>query len=1292
MTARDPYDDRMPKSMPILGMTTTATTLSWTTFKRDFLNRTVYLGDAHTYLDLGEIPRHRLPQIDDLLNPDGSVYEEPAPAVETQHGTDGEAAIIPLVRGAPPPHTRRRFPDGRTGEVIWKEQYLEASAARRKQKSDCATMWSLLFNSMDKTIETTVLNNRRYDDAYLTKDILWLWQIMHMEATGRDALLSVSSLLGQLAQLVQTGNFDEYVRSFRDLVDELASSAELPTRLMLRQMFIGGLDKDENRAWKEKYLLTSEANRPATYEIVIEDIRSYHMQRISLGIITEATNQKGSTRDGDVQAYAAGPQPQQSTRKGKKNPGNCWNCGATECPRGKRCKTQRSAYCQKCNAEKWHKTENHDTWLANRDRIQNRAHSPVQSSDPAPLEPTVRAPPALRGTPHLNYALQQGDAFGAMIRIVPDTELHRVPYGINISPRDWHNANGDNESTESEDGSVPDLVYVDTDDHVPNSSDEENKIDKSTMTAHDTIVDQPNSKREDTHAELQMYGVRILSLQTKQTSDIYDTTFVLDSGCVGGHLLTTPGSHLLLSQSRRATGHSLHSVTGKTRAEYMGYLPLPGIAFYAGIDTVNLLSLDLWEQHDMRYVKSRDIITVYSPDNRIILTSHRQPSGLYTCSYRELQDAGSRLHSQEPLAASTATSAFRRITTNHTDLSTSEIERAHDARSLHENSGHPSDGVLSNALDNGNLRDCNLTSQDIRNMRSLFGPCQACFEGKATMPRGVPGLPPTSSPGELLHIDLLEYAATTLGGYKVALVALDDYTGYISVTGMRGKHANSIKEALLTVITFFNQYRHPVRAIMMDPEHALTAQGPHLAQWGIRIVPQIAGLHEKEAERSICTLKDRERTITAALTYVLPVVLCGERRSYAAERMNSMPNRNTAARTPTEIITGTKPLIPDFPFGKLGLFYHSTVSNGDMQSRADTGIIVGFNKDARNKYRVYFPLLNKVLTRGAFQPLISPPQEWGYLQRLRLAAPNPAASAITAAPASPAVMPPHPLEDTAGPMPSANVNVHIQTGVPLTSQTQSSPVAANPQYATDEEGMNQPHTVPASELQPTQQMDQPSLATNQTHMQTPVPNQTPVQTPSQPIPNVATAHEPLQQQEEHIITPQNTLEVDAVEKAKEAIKTRRQRRVETPATPVVTRSGREIKINPKYLQASLSDVEEMYLLHAYRVSVSQSLREHPDHTVEAIKNEIEYMIKYEVMIPEKYETIPHDLRRQAVPAHMFLKEKYLPDGAFDKLKARLVAGGNWQAEGTYGDTSFPYSQSNYGEYTHQYHDSVRPRM
>ena len=38
---------------------------------------------------------------------------------------------------------------------------------------------------------------------------------------------------------------------------------------------------------------------------------------------------------------------------------------------------------------------------------------------------------------------------------------------------------------------------------------------------------------------------------------------------------------------------------------------------------------------------------------------------------------------------------------------------------------------------------------------------------------------------------------------------------------------------------------------------------------------------------------------------------------------------------------------------------------------------------------------------------------------------------------------------------------------------------------------------------------------------------------------------------------------------------------------------------------------------------------------------------------------------------MFLKEKYLPTGAFEKLKARLVAGGNQQDKDLYDDLSSP---------------------
>ncbi len=38
---------------------------------------------------------------------------------------------------------------------------------------------------------------------------------------------------------------------------------------------------------------------------------------------------------------------------------------------------------------------------------------------------------------------------------------------------------------------------------------------------------------------------------------------------------------------------------------------------------------------------------------------------------------------------------------------------------------------------------------------------------------------------------------------------------------------------------------------------------------------------------------------------------------------------------------------------------------------------------------------------------------------------------------------------------------------------------------------------------------------------------------------------------------------------------------------------------------------------------------------------------------------------------MFLKHKYFADGRFDKIKARLVAGGQKQTEETYDQTASP---------------------
>jgi hypothetical protein len=142
-------------------------------------------------------------------------------------------------------------------------------------------------------------------------------------------------------------------------------------------------------------------------------------------------------------------------------------------------------------------------------------------------------------------------------------------------------------------------------------------------------------------------------------------------------------------------------------------------------------------------------------------------------------------------------------------------------------------------------------------------------------------------------------------------------------------------------------------------------------------------LHERVIERSIRTLYEHLRTILADRSHVLPPKLYGEALQYCTDSINAMPNSKTVNRSPTEIVTGIKPVARDYSFGQIGLFFHTSKRHSDLDSNDDYGILVGFNRDARNRYRVYILLSDILVSRGAFQALDKPLPEWGLTPRLR---------------------------------------------------------------------------------------------------------------------------------------------------------------------------------------------------------------------------------------------------------------------------------------------------------------------
>ncbi len=90
---------------------------------------------------------------------------------------------------------------------------------------------------------------------------------------------------------------------------------------------------------------------------------------------------------------------------------------------------------------------------------------------------------------------------------------------------------------------------------------------------------------------------------------------------------------------------------------------------------------------------------------------------------------------------------------------------------------------------------------------------------------------------------------------------------------------------------------------------------------------------------------------------------------------------------------------------------------------------------------------------------------------------------------------------------------------------------------------------------------------------------------------------------------------------------------------------------------------------AIHISLSAALRERPTAAMKSITSELKQMISKRVWTPILTRQLTQDQRRSVIRSSMFLKEKYLPSGAFDKLKARLVAGGDQQDKSLYSDIS-----------------------
>ena len=93
--------------------------------------------------------------------------------------------------------------------------------------------------------------------------------------------------------------------------------------------------------------------------------------------------------------------------------------------------------------------------------------------------------------------------------------------------------------------------------------------------------------------------------------------------------------------------------------------------------------------------------------------------------------------------------------------------------------------------------------------------------------------------------------------------------------------------------------------------------------------------------------------------------------------------------------------------------------------------------------------------------------------------------------------------------------------------------------------------------------------------------------------------------------------------------------------------------------------------YIFNISVNEALRTRGDAAVSVIEKELGQMIAKNVWSPVNMKGLTNDEKHRIIRSSMFLKEKFLASSEFEKLKARLVAGGDQQDKSLYEDLSAP---------------------
>lgn len=716
---------------------------------------------------------------------------------------------------------------------------------------------------------------------------------------------------------------------------------------------------------------------------------------------------------------------------------------------------------------------------------------------------------------------------------------------------------------------------------------------------------------------------------------------IMDTGSNGHVLRSTSGlTHVTVAQGRRVTGITGNSVN----ITHTGKHPHLGHVFIVPDATADLVSVPRLLSGGRRMTGDAHTIIIVDTEGRTFMTGRRRHDGLYETDLRQLKAYASML---DPIVTDND-DCDRDPPTSllGLELNQHQIARAHEAREWHCKNGHPGKEAERYMIDNGIFPDTKLTSRDFENSYELLGPCTSCILGKMMAPTE-----PTRDDddhdlqvGQRIYADLQQQRGNgpSLGGNTQMLLLKDRRSSLVMSVPLKTKGKDHIYSACKQIVGFMHSHRHTVKEFVFDSEPTLLSVKHMLEKDGIRCTYTPAGLHNKVIERATQDVKRKMRCMEADLPYQIPDLLYFELMDAAITCLNSTPNDMTGpTRSPYEIVTGLRPYAKEFKFGQTGVCH--SVRKDSPDQRAEWCIFIDQVAETPGNLRLFIPHRGDIYSRRKFIPHNTYPEEWGYAKSIKMGRSTPVPSTrrddpdptIAAAP----TMTPNPIGHPDG---KARPMVP-DTPTPEAHEGQSDP----------------PSIIPDGEQIHQSEPPRPSLTE-------PIRPATPVKTtpPTQPTQIPPPAPEPRRSSRLGAGTkPDRYANMSIAEQYGD----------------LYAEYGPDIYALLSAGQDTGDKVEAPYTITSYRLSLKQALTTGPEErqrmSKTAMEEEIRSLHNAKVFKWVHFDDLPENHKNRTCPSHMFMKEKYNADGSYQKMKARLVAGGNYVDTTLIGDTKAPTARS-----------------